>query len=167
MKIHLLEMGGTINGIKAPGLPPPTESRVLNWLDENSERLSFDFTSEFVVMKDSRDVEDTDRELLGKAVLASSEQRILVPHGTFTMPETGVYLQQKLGDSLGGKCVVLVGSLIPLTEPNSDAPENLELAINYLKEPPAGVWIVMSGKLWNPAQVEKHPETGEFVEKAL
>ena len=61
----------------------------------------------------------------------------MVPHGTFTMTETAQVLEKammvKERTRKNPKAVVLVGSLIPLGEPTSDALDNLAVALGWLK----------------------------------
>ena len=115
-------------------------------------------------MKDSRAITDSDRDAIIDAVMKTQAQYVLVPHGTFTMSETGSYLRNHL-QSLNGKTIVLVGSNVPLGDEGSDAIENIEFALRSLKTQSPGVWVAMSGKAWNPDEVEKNLETGEFVSK--
>ena len=61
---------------------------------------------------------------------------ILVPHGTFTMTETAEVLEKAMMESAKHKkekAIVLVGSLVPLGEPTSDAPENLAVGLRWLR----------------------------------
>ena len=77
-----------------------------------------------------------DRDALVEAVLSSSVRSILVPHGTFTMTETAQVLEKAMNEEKtdeNPKAVVLVGSLIPLGEPTSDALDNLAVALQWLK----------------------------------
>ena len=58
----------------------------------------------------------------------------MIPHGTFTMNETAKVLEEALmRHGREKKVVVLVGSLIPLGEPSSDAVDNLAVAVHSLK----------------------------------
>ena len=66
-------------------------------------------------------------------MLSSAVRRILIPHGTFTMNETAKVLEEALKHGKKEKVVVLVGSLIPLGEPSSDAVDNLAVAVRSLK----------------------------------
>ena len=65
----------------------------------------------------------------------------MVPHGTFTMTKTAQVLEKALEQKmeeksakyLSPKAVVLVGSLVPLGEPSSDAFDNLAVALRWLQ----------------------------------
>jgi L-asparaginase len=166
VRIRVLETGGTINGILDPAAPPPAASRVIAWLRQHARRLQLQVESQVIAMKDSRAIDATDRERLRLAIETAPERLILVPHGTYTMPETGLYLRQHLGAVSLEKSIVLVGSMIPLGEPGSDAPAALEFAIARLLEQPAGVRIAMNGRLWHPGEVVKDPVSGQYVARS-
>jgi L-asparaginase len=163
MRFALLEMGGTINGILDPQAPAPTGSRVAAWLAQQTQRLSLQFSLSIVVMKDSRALTDADRQALATAIEQCPEDRILVPHGTYTMPATGQFLQRHLGPAAAAKRIVLVGSLLPLEVTGSDAPESLEFALTTLEGEGPGVFVAMSGRVWDPAEVIKDPASGAFI----
>ena len=166
MQLQVLETGGTINGILGPDDPSPTKSRVLAWLEQNRSHLNLALAVEFVCMKDSRAITDADRAQLVATLNRHPGQHILIPHGTYTMPETGVYLRQHLPDAALEKSIILVGSLIPLGEPESDAPANLDFALKVLEEGRPGVWIAMQETLWNPGEVVKQAGTGKYVDRS-
>lgn len=163
MQLFVLETGGTINGILDPGAVAPTSSRVAAWLYRHAGRLQLQPQVQIIAMKDSRAIDDDDRQRLAAAVEAAPVQRILIPHGTYTMPETGRYLREHLSEQSLAKSVVLVGSMTPLGEPASDAPAALEFALATLREKPVGVWIAVGGRVWDPHAVVKDPATGNYV----
>lgn len=162
MQLLVLETGGTINGILDPHAPPPLASRVVAWLRQHAERLALELSAETVVMKDSRAITDADRDKLAAEIEASPAEHVLIPHGTYTMPDTGVYLRQHLSRAAQNRTIVLVGSLVPLGEPDSDAPAALEFALQTLRSHSPGVWLVMSRRVWHPAQVMKDVVSGEY-----
>ncbi|MBT4522173.1 MAG: hypothetical protein HOC23_19410 [Halieaceae bacterium] len=165
MQIALLETGGTINGIIGPDDASPDESRVLHWLNEMSGRLSLQVSAQLLVMKDSRAMTDDDRQALAVAIAQTPADHILIPHGTYTMPQTGVYLRAQLDPIVQQKCIVLVGSMIPLNDPDSDAPQSLEFAIETLRSGMPGVWIAMNKTVWHPGDVIKDLRTGDYVSR--
>lgn len=69
------------------------------------------------MLKDSRDITDKDREVLVVKCQKSVEDRIIITHGTFTIPETAKYL----GKANLNKTIVLFGSIIPANKDKSDA----------------------------------------------
>ena len=121
-------------------------------------------SSVLVAMKDSRALQLQDRQRLVEAIRICECRRVMVPHGTYTMAETGRYLQEVLADLLEERLVVLVGSLVPLGEEGSEAEGSLEVAVEELRRGEGGVRLVMGGEVWRPEGVEKDPETGRFRE---
>jgi L-asparaginase len=163
LTFSLLETGGTINGIRDSDDPPPAGSRVFSWLREHRGRLQIEPALETVFMKDSRAIDASDRAHLAQVIEACGADRILIPHGTYTMPETGEYLRSHLSNNALRKCILLVGSLIPLGETGSDAEPALGFAIDSLRRGEPGVWIAMQRRLWDPAGVCKDSATGKFI----
>jgi L-asparaginase len=159
--IHLLVCGGTIDNIDLDTGSRNTVSGVEAYL-KSFVKPYFGLTRDLLFMKDSREVTDADRERLLEAIIASPFNRFLVTHGTFTMAETGRYLKRRL-QSADGKLVILAGSMIPLGEPNSDAPFNLGFACaaaTMYRE--NGVFIAFNGKIWDPDDVKKNIEDMRF-----
>ena len=163
IQVLVLETGGTINGILSPDESPPRRSRVVDWLRQHSAALDITVQQEILCMKDSRAIDEEDRARLVAAIESSHCQHILIPHGTFTLAESGAYLCRHLTERRLQKTILLVGSLIPLGETNSDAPGALQYALAAMTDAPPGVWVAMSGRLWQPGEVMKDPDTGEFV----
>lgn len=163
MQFSLLETGGTINGILGPDDVPPAQSRVEAWLQSHREELDLQFDSVHICMKDSRAVTASDRGRLALEIERQATDRILIPHGTFTMPDTGIYLRTHLDTEVLHKSIILTGSLVPLNDPESDAEASLKFALDVLRDKPAGVWIAMQGKLWDPREVTKDTATGRYI----
>jgi L-asparaginase len=108
--------------------------------------------------KDSKFVTDEDREIILKRCRECKEEKIVITHGTMTMPLTAKYLGEK---SLA-KTIVLLGSAIPANEENSDALFNLGAALTAVQLLPAGVYLTMNGKVFSWENVKKNLETGFF-----
>ncbi|MEM9255156.1 MAG: asparaginase domain-containing protein [Pseudomonadota bacterium] len=162
--IVILDTGGTINGILGEKDTPPEQSLVIEHLRKNAERYQVRLAdSRQIVMKDSRALTVGDRDALVAAIKACPNHRILIPHGTFTMAETGEYLEARLGEELTQRCIVLVGARKPLSDPHTDALSRIDFALASLKKGSPGVWIAMADTLWSPATVRKDPNSGEFV----
>ncbi len=161
--IHLLICGGTIDNIDLDTGTRNNTSNVETYL-KNYVKPYFGLTREMLFMKDSREVTDKDRALLSQTISESPYQRFLVTHGTFTIVETAQYLEKHI-DPAQGKLVILVGSMIPLGEENSDAPFNLGYAcamLMTLRE--SGVMIAFNAKNWHPSGVKKNIEGLRFEE---
>ncbi|WP_188360030.1 asparaginase domain-containing protein [Rothia aerolata] len=123
--------------------------------------VSFDIRS--VLKLDSLDMTDADRDVLVSAVNAVEGDRILITHGTDTMPETARYLLEHA--SIEGKTIVLCGSIQPAIMRHSDADFNVGAAVAALNLLEPGVYVSMSGQIFDGATVRKDRSRGLFVER--
>lgn len=111
-----------------------------------------------IMQKDSLDMGETDRAEVLAAVLAATQQRIVVTHGTGTIEQTAKYLDGKIGD----KTVVLTGAMRPHSLGKSDAGFNLGGAIVAAQTLSTGIYVVMNGRVFTAEQVKKNVEAGRF-----
>lgn len=161
--IHLIICGGTIDNIDIDTGAKNLNSGIEGYL-KGYVKPYFGLSKDLLFMKDSREITEQDRSLLASTINQSPYARFLVTHGTFTMAETGRYLKKHV-DPAAGKVVVLVGSMIPLGQENSDAPFNLGFACGaamMLRE--SGVYIAFNSRVWNPDKVHKNLEDLRFEE---
>jgi L-asparaginase len=160
MRICLITAGGTIDKIYFDRLSEyqvgaPGVERILQDLV-----VGFDYRIQSVLRKDSLDMTDADRLLLMDAVRDAPETHIVITHGTDTMIETARLLLQ-----VTGKKIVLTGAMQPANFRNSDAIFNVGMAIGVVQALQAdGVWLAMSGRLFDPRRVRKDRDRGVFVE---
>lgn len=108
--IRIFITGGTIDDLEyesqedAPQNPPSLIPEILM-----QANLTQPYAIEVLLQKDSRHVNEKDREIIANACKSCAEKKILITHGTMTMAETARYLETK---NLN-KTIVLVGSMIP------------------------------------------------------
>ncbi|OHD11504.1 MAG: asparaginase [Spirochaetes bacterium GWB1_48_6] len=114
-----------------------------------------------LMMVDSLDMTDLDRELIAKQCQSCPEDRILITHGTDTMELTARYLEK----AVEGKTIVLTGAMIPYKFGSSDGLFNLGSALAFVQTLEKGVYVAMNGKIFPASQVTKNKSTGEFVLK--
>lgn len=156
--IEVFTTGGTIDKVYFDALSEyqvgPTA--LPDILAENNVRAPHRVTQ--LMRKDSLELTDADRAVIRRAVEGSDAERILITHGTDTMVETA----RALGHP-DGKTVVLTGALQPATLRNSDAAFNVGFAFAAVQTLPAGVYIAMNGRVFNPAYVRKDRVAGQFV----
>ena len=107
---------------------------------------------------DSLDMQDADRLRILDACRRASEQRIVVIHGTDTMPETA----RVLGSTGLDKTIVITGAMIPYEVANSDALFNFGMAVGVAQVLPAGVYVAMSGQVFDWDNVAKDRLAGVF-----
>jgi L-asparaginase len=160
MHIHFIATGGTIDKVYFDAkseyeVGPPQVMEILK--DANA---TLEFEVESVLAKDSLDLTEADRLLVRERVAAASCDRIVITHGTDTMVETAKCLK-----GLPGKTVVLTGSMQPARFRNTDAVFNLGVAIAAVQTLPAGVYIAMNGRIFDPGRTRKDREHGRFVER--
>ena len=116
-----------------------------------------------LMMIDSLDMTDADRELIVRNCVQCAESRIVITHGTDTMVETA----GALAKGVSGKTIVLTGAMIPYAFGSSDGLFNLGSALSFAQVLPAGVYVAMNGQHFAWDAVRKNRQTGVFekVEK--
>ncbi len=158
MTIRLLITGGTIDKQynELNGELIFTQSGVQNMLSQG--RVKLDISYETVMLKDSLDMDDNDRQKILSSCLGCNESKIVITHGTDTMVETS----QVLGAKVKDKTIVLLGAMMPYQFKKSDALFNLGCAIASVQTLKNGVYITMNGKLFQHDEVFKNKTIGEF-----
>jgi L-asparaginase len=122
-------------------------------------RCGADVDVRTLMMKDSLDIDDDDRNLLKSACLHCEHERIVITHGTDTMVETAKFIAGAKID----KTIILTGAMIPYTfGTSSDGFFNLGSALAFVQVLPQGVYIVMNGRCFDWHDVKKNYTTGYF-----
>ena len=112
-----------------------------------------------LMMVDSLEMNEADRELILQQCRQSDTDRLVVTHGTDTMAETA----RRLGEAgVPGKTVVLTGAMIPFAFGSSDGLFNLGAALAFAQSLPAGVYVAMNGRCFDWHNVRKNRSVGEF-----
>ncbi|MBV9296377.1 MAG: asparaginase [Acidobacteriaceae bacterium] len=111
-----------------------------------------------LMMVDSLEMTDADREIIVDQCLASPEACIVVTHGTDTMEVTA----RVLAERVTGKTVVLTGAMVPYKFGSSDGLFNLGSALALVQTLPQGVYVAMNGRYFPAENVRKNRETGIF-----
>ena len=160
MKIKFFTLGGTIDKVYFDAMSryeigPPSIQEILK-----DARINFDYEVESLLKKDSLDMTDQDRRILLGAVKADTHDRIVITHGTDTMTETGIVLKQ-----IKNKTIVLTGAMEPAGFKSSDATFNLGCAVAAVQTLPPGVYIAISGRIFDPEKAQKNRERKQFEER--
>ena len=113
---------------------------------------------EVVMLKDSLDMTDEDRGEDRDACIRSSEDRIVITHGTDTMVETA----RVIAAALSNKTVVLVGAMVPWSMGSSDAAFNMGAAMTAAQLLQPGVYVTMNGGVFDGLRVRKNRALGVF-----
>jgi len=113
-----------------------------------------------IMMVDSLDMTDADREVILHNCKTVPEDKILITHGTDTMAETAAFIAH----ANLAKTVVITGAMIPYKFGSSDGFFNLGSSMAFLQVLPHGVYVVMNGRYYNWDNVRKNKQTGFFEE---
>lgn len=127
-------------------------------------RCSLEIDLRTLMMVDSLEMTDADREIILHNCRKTSAQRILITHGTDRMVETARVLAAA---DFPEKTIVLTGAMIPYAfGTSSDGFFNLGSALAFVQVLPPGVYVVMNGRYFSWDNVEKNRQTGNFQEMA-
>jgi L-asparaginase len=118
---------------------------------------------ETLMMIDSLEMTDKERELILHRCIECEEDKIIITHGTDTMVDTA----RLLGENIQHKTIVLTGAMIPIKFGSSDGLFNLGGALAFVQSLESGVYVTMNGRCfwWN--NVCKNRQTGIFEELDL
>jgi len=134
------------------------ETHLPEMLDRS--RSTVDVTVRTLMMIDSLNMTDDDRELIVHQCRNAAENKIIITHGTDTMTVTAKVLAEKIKD----KTIVITGAMIPYKFGSSDGFFNLGSALAFVQTLPAGIYIVMNGRPFNWDNVRKNKQSGQFEE---
>jgi L-asparaginase len=111
-----------------------------------------------LMMVDSSDMTDADRDLIVSNCRETPEPHIVITHGTDTMVETARVLAEHVSD----KTIVLTGAMIPIAFGSSDGLFNLGGALTAVQVLQPGVYVAMNGRVFAWNNVRKNRDTGVF-----
>jgi len=123
-------------------------------------RSRLDLSVRTLMLIDSLDMTDADRNIILESCKACEEDKIVITHGTDTMTETATYLSEKIP----GKTVVITGAMIPYKFGSSDGLFNMGSALAFVQSLPAGIYIAMNGRYYDWNNCKKNKQTGFFEE---
>ena len=157
MQIRFITTGGTIDKIYFDALSQfeVGESQVQTILNEALVDFEFDIVPLF--KKDSLEIDDDDRAKLRDYIAADDGKFYIITHGTDTMPETAEVLSE-----LEGKTIVLTGALTPARFRTTDAVFNIGMAVAAVQTAQPGVYIAMSGQVFEAGAVRKNRAENRF-----
>ncbi len=127
-------------------------------------RCSVEYDVKTLMMVDSLDMTDADREIIAHNCKLSPHNQILITHGTDTIVRTAEFLAKA---KLENKTIVITGAMIPYAfGTSSDGFFNLGSALAFLQTLPPGVYVAMNGRYFPWNAVRKNRKTGYFEELA-
>ena len=158
MTIRILITGGTIDceRIEQEDKYVFDKTHLPEMLEQGRCKLNIE--SQVLFLKDSIYTTDEDREKILQTCKDCTENKIIITHGTDTMPETARILGKEIKD----KTIILLGAMIPFNQEKSDALFNLGCAVSAVQSLPKGVYITMNGKIFEWDNVKKNKELGLF-----
>lgn len=158
MKIRVLITGGTFdkeyNELNGSLYFKDTHVREMLSLG----RCDLDLEVRVMMMIDSTEMTDVDRELILKSCTDASDERVVITHGTDTMAETARFLGERVND----QTIVLTGAMVPYTFGSSDGLFNLGSALSFVQSLPHGVYVAMNGRCFPWDNVGKNRALGVF-----
>ena len=160
MSIAILTTGGTFDKIyfDANSEYSIGEPCISSILDEGN--VMSDYRVQSILKKDSLDITHNEREIIKKSVIECEEERIIITHGTDTMVETAKFLED-----IEEKTVVLTGAMQPARFKKTDAIFNSGFAYAAALSLENGIYIAMSGQIFNSNNVRKNIDLGKFENK--
>ena len=121
-------------------------------------RCRLDVKVRSIMMVDSLEMTEEDRELILRNCRKAPEERIIVTHGTDTMAETA----RVLGEAKLEKTILLTGAMIPYAFGSSDGLFNLGSALSFVQVLHHGVYVAMNGMVFPWDNVRKIRQLGIF-----
>ena len=158
MKVRFLITGGTIDKVynQANGELEFDKTHFPEMVSR--ARIEVDLILEELILIDSLDMVDADRDMILDRSVSCDERFILITHGTDTMCDTAKLLGQASID----KTIILFGSMVPYAVNNSDALFNFGCALGSIQLLQRGVYVAMNGRVLPWTDVEKNRSLGIF-----
>lgn len=160
--IHFLITGGTIDSTyqgREDKIVPNSKSVIPEFMRGLGLKQKTKFN--VICMKDSRDIEQGDREMLVRAVEGSPCYKIIITHGNYSMAETAVYLQKNLVRK--DQAIILTGSLVPIRGfAPSDGPFNLGYSVAEINHLKSGIYICMNARIFDSPDLVELKDSGDF-----
>lgn len=132
MSLLLITTGGTIDShrdTKQQIIAPLRHTIV----PETMQKLWLPYDEHIALcLKDARDLDENDLNKLLDIIQTTDHNQIFITHGYQTLANTIKRLEQKRKKDKKRKSIVVVDSLTPLSEPDSDAPDQLIAAHQLL-----------------------------------
>ncbi|NQV87613.1 MAG: asparaginase [Woeseiaceae bacterium] len=157
MKVRFITTGGTIDKIYFDALSQfeVGDSVIQHILTDGLVDFEYDVVSLF--QKDSLEIDDKDRKALHDYIERDDATHCVITHGTDTMPDTASALS-----GLKGKTIVLTGALTPARFKTTDAIFNVGMAVATVQVAKPGVYIAMSGQVFEAGTVKKNRTENRF-----
>jgi L-asparaginase len=165
-RIYIIATGGTIEKVYSE--QTGNVQNLDNKIDRYFRLLRLpdaDIQVTHLMNKDSLEMTEADRARVLDLVREKLNDRapIVITHGTDTMVETGLLLQETLTDL--PVPIVLTGAMTPLGFEASDGLQNLTESLLAARILTPGVYVVMHNQVFPVDRVRKDREAARFVWK--
>ncbi|NQY23873.1 MAG: asparaginase [Campylobacteraceae bacterium] len=163
MKITIINTGGTFNkkyNLIKGALDVRDDAfsleKILNWTH------NVDFEVKNILALDSLEIKDKHRDIIIKNIKESQNENIIIIHGTDTMNETALYLDERIKD----KNIVITGAMIPMSIDTTEAVMNFASAYGFLNaRVDKGIYIALHGIVCSHKKIYKDKKMGKFLVK--
>ena len=160
--IHFIITGGTIDSFyeSTKDTVIPNEKSIIPRFVKSLKLYDpVEFTE--VCMKDSRDIVEKDLKNILNVVEKSPHKKIIITHGTYTMPDTARFLKANLKRK--DQTIIITGSMIPLLGFSpSDGPFSIGYSISKVQDLEPGIYVCMNGRVFSSEEVMKVNKEGRF-----
>jgi len=160
--IHFIITGGTIDSFydsTKDTVVPNKKSIIPQFIGSLKLYDKSEFT--VVCMKDSREIVKADLKKILDVIEKSPHKKIIITHGTYTMPDTSRFLKANLKRK--DQTIIVTGSMIPLLGFSpSDGPFTIGYAIAKVQDLEKGIYVCMNGRVFSSEEVMKVNKEGRF-----
>lgn len=161
MNVTIINTGGTFNKRYNPlkgHLEVPSDNIALNKIIASCHNVNFEIKN--IVSKDSLDMDDNDRQIITDAVNETSNDNIIIIHGTDTVDLTSQFLKQQVLN----KKIVFTGAMVPMSIDEVEATMNFSQALGFLSASVEnGIYLAMHGVVVDASKLVKNRKEGKFL----
>ena len=161
MKITIINTGGTFNKRYNPikgQLEVPSDNIALDKIIASCHNVEFEIKN--IVSKDSLDMDDKDRQTITDAVNETSNDKIIIIHGTDTVDLTSKFLKEQVSN----KQIVFTGAMVPMSIDEVEATMNFSQAMGFLSaDVKNAIYIAMHGVVVDHTKLIKDRTLGQFL----
>jgi L-asparaginase len=159
MEIEVLITGGTIDKLYDPIIG------ALKFKDSIIPQTLKHFPVKYIIKElmlvDSLNMTPQQRQEIVHYCCESSADKIIITHGTDTIIDTALEIQQRKLN----KAIVLTGAMVPIRVEHSDGPMNLAYALGVISNLEHSTKIAIQGQTFCPRYCQKDQKKGLFVKK--
>ena len=163
MKVTIINTGGTFNKRYNPikgQLEVPSDSIALDKILSSCHNVEFEIKN--IVSKDSLDMTNSDRQIITDAVNKTTNENIIIIHGTDTVDLTSEFLRNQVSN----KKIVFTGAMVPMSIDTVEATMNFSQALGFLSANiENGIYLAMHGVVVDASKLVKDKSVGKFLIK--